>query len=225
MAVLNGAAHVADAVTSILGQGVPDLEVVVVDDGSTDNTVEVLSQFGDHLRVDSRPHRGHAAALNRGIEQARGDVFAFLDADDIWPAGSLGCRLARLDAPDQPEIVFGRTRQFVSPDTSQAVRRRLRFDPWPVSVAFLGAAVVRRSAMDAVGDLDESLTTGANIDWMGRARQLGCAQVPLDDVVLLRRLHDRNMGRQAATASRNGDLLRIVRNQRRRRAEAPAADA
>src|SRR5690606_28366702 len=110
--VYNGERYLAEAVHSILAQTVPTLEIIVVDDGSTDGTARVAQRFGDAVCYVYQPNRGPAAARNRGLERARGEIVAFLDADDLWREGKLACQCARLEADPTLDIVLGHT-QFV----------------------------------------------------------------------------------------------------------------
>ncbi len=80
----NSARYLPEALQSILGQSLRPKEVIVVDDGSTDNTAQVALGFGPPVRYDRQPHSGVTAARNRGLDLASGDVVAWLDADDIW---------------------------------------------------------------------------------------------------------------------------------------------
>lgn len=84
IATYNRADIVGEAIESILGQTYKNMEVLVVDDGSTDGTHEALRRFGNRIRVVRQENAGPGAARNRGIEVARGELIAFLDSDDIW---------------------------------------------------------------------------------------------------------------------------------------------
>jgi glycosyltransferase involved in cell wall biosynthesis len=212
--------YVAEALDSILQQSITPGEVIVVDDGSTDATPAVLERYADQVRVLRQESAGVAAALNHGIAAADGTLFAFLDADDLWLPDALACRLARLDAPDEPDAVFGRMQQFVSPDLDAAHASRFRFDPAPQHVALFGTMVVRRLAVDRVGPLDPSYVTGSNIDWISRARATGMRGVEVPDVVMRRRLHETNLGILQSNRKRS-DLVRIVRAHRQRQPSAP----
>ena len=79
----NAAPHLAEAIESALNQTYRPLEVIVIDDGSTDGSLEVLQSFGDAIRFESGPNRGPSAARNRGVELAQGELIQFLDADDV----------------------------------------------------------------------------------------------------------------------------------------------
>lgn len=95
----NSAAYVGDAIESVLGQSYGHREVVVVDDGSTDDSVEVLKSFGHRIRWETGPNRGACAARNRGLELAQGEIVQFLDADDLLDSRKLKRQV--------PELVRG----------------------------------------------------------------------------------------------------------------------
>jgi glycosyltransferase involved in cell wall biosynthesis len=220
LAVRDGERYLAEALESILGQGPPPGEIVVVDDGSTDSTPAVLESFGDAIRVISQAPAGQAAATNRGIHECTGELVAFLDADDVWTADSLKVRLQRLHASDRPDAVFGSMEQFVSPEIPNADRRFYRFDPEPRAVPLFAGLLVHRSAFDRVGNLEAGLQTGANVDWISRARVAGVQLVAIPDVVFRRRLHDMNLGITMRGGARQ-DLLAVVRAHRARQADPP----
>ncbi|MCB9232378.1 MAG: glycosyltransferase [Bacteroidia bacterium] len=89
----NRADLVQDAVESVLNQAGATVQVIVVDDGSTDHTREALSRWGDRITTLFQPNQGQAVARNRGLELARGEFVAFLDSDDIWLPGKLAAEL------------------------------------------------------------------------------------------------------------------------------------
>lgn len=208
--VRNGERYLSAAVTSILEQSTPPAEIVVVDDGSTDDTVGVLTGFGDAVRLVRQSARGAAAGRNRGIAASSGDVLAFLDADDLWTPHSLARRLARLVEADAPDGVFGRTTQFVSPDLPELEARHLRVGAETVSAPLLGALVIRREVAERVGPFDESLPSAEGVDWVTRARDAGVRLATIDDVVLRRRLHATNTGRTLPRETTLSALRRVV---------------
>jgi glycosyltransferase involved in cell wall biosynthesis len=92
----NRAHCVGEAIKSVLDQTYKNFEIIVVDDGSTDNTQEVLATFGDRIRVIRQENKGVSAARNAGIREARGEWLAFLDSDDLWLPDKLGIQIADL---------------------------------------------------------------------------------------------------------------------------------
>ena len=102
--VFNGAATIGKAVKSVLAQEFTDFEVIVVDDGSNDETPRILASFGPKIKVITQRNRGPSAARNVGIRAARGEFVALLDADDLWYPAMLATSLAALR--DEPEAVL-----------------------------------------------------------------------------------------------------------------------
>jgi len=109
----NCGAFVREAVESVLGQSHRDLEVVVVDDGSTDDTPVVLARIEDpRVTVIRSPHRGLSAARNEGLDRARGEYIAFLDADDRWLPSKLDRQVALMDAEPEVCLTFTNLTRF-----------------------------------------------------------------------------------------------------------------
>jgi glycosyltransferase involved in cell wall biosynthesis len=210
----NAARYVVDAVASVLAQTAPPGEVIVVDDGSTDDTAAVLAPFGDSVRLVRQPHTGYAAAMNRGVAAASGSLLAFQDADDLWLPEKLERQVAALAADAELDAVFGRLEAFVTPDLSPAQAERFRVPPVMPSYQ-LQSMLIRRTAFDRVGALDPAVGTSGAIDWISRARAARLTMVMLDDLVSRRRIHDDNMGIRDADRRRQ-DLLDTMRTHRRR---------
>jgi glycosyltransferase involved in cell wall biosynthesis len=193
--VHNGAAFLAEALDSILEQSYSTIEVIVVDDGSTDGTEAVLWDYAGAVRVIRQRQRGAAAARNRAIQAARGDFLAFLDADDRWEPMKTERQLGLLHREADLEAVFGRVQQFRS--AASAPTRESGSD-WPVPVDLeglvLGTLLIRKEAFLRVGLLDESFQVGEFIEWFSRAKLERLRWKSLEEVVLRRRIHGENQG-------------------------------
>ena len=213
---LNGERYLAETIGSVLAQSYRPLEIVVVDDGSTDRSVEIARSFGDPVRVLTQPRSGASAARNRGVESANGVLLAFLDADDLWTEGGLNRLVAALVRGPNLDMVLGHTEQFVSPDVPPAARVRIRFDHAPTPARLSGALLVRRSAFDRVGGFSPRWQTGEFIDWYLRAEELGLRSVVLPETVLRRRLHLSNHGVVRHEARRDYAFLIKAALDRRR---------
>ena len=143
--------------------------------------------------VISRPHSGVAAALNAGIAASRGELLAFIDADDLWPADKLAAQTALLALDPALAGVLGLVRSFFSPDIEASARAQLRL-PDDLQQAWLtGALLVRRAALQAVGLFDEAMQAGHAIDWFDRARHLGLTFAMPKQIVLLRRVRSNSL--------------------------------
>jgi len=193
----NAAWCVRRAVDSVLAQTSSDFELIVVDDGSTDDTAAVLNIYGDRLRIVRKPNGGLSSARNAGIDAARGRYVAFLDADDWWLPEKLERQVALMEA--DPALVFCSTAARIeSPEGEQLGEWACAHSPLPTleaifatnaHVAGSGSAVLaRRDAFARSGGFDETLRSLEDIDmWMRLAAIGGYACVPQALAVILKR--------------------------------------
>jgi glycosyltransferase involved in cell wall biosynthesis len=191
----DAARYLPAALDSAFAQGVPLREVIVVDDGSTDEIGSVVAAYGERVRYHRQPHAGIGPARNRALELSSGEMIAFLDADDVWPPGSLAARLAALEADESLEYVYGEVEQFVSPELPEEWARRHGAAVLSASPArLMGAMLVRRRAFSTVGCFSQALRIGETVDWVARGDNLGVRSQRLSQLVLRRRLHTTNTG-------------------------------
>ena len=157
--VYNGALTLQRALDSALAQDFDDFEVIVVNDGSTDATAEILAGYGDRIRVIDQQRGGCSAASNTGCRAAHGEFVAWIDADDIWTPNKLALTVPPLERDPGCVLAFsnavkflesGETlSDFVSPELAHApTLDEMLTDLWPIIST---TAVVRRSALEAVG--------------------------------------------------------------------------
>jgi glycosyltransferase involved in cell wall biosynthesis len=207
--VYNAAWCVGRAIDSVLAQGFRDFELIVVDDGSTDNTAAVLASYGPALRIVGKPNGGLSSARNAGMAAARGRYIAFLDADDWWLPGKLERQVALMEL--RPELAFcSTTARIEGPDGAALGEWRCSCAAQPALeaiflanafVAGSGSAVLaRHEALKQAGDFDESLRSLEDIDmWMRLAATGGYACVDEPLAVILKR---------PDSMSRNLDVMR-----------------
>lgn len=191
----NAQAYIAQAVTSVLAQDYANLELLVIDDGSTDGTAEHPALQDERIRVLCQANAGPAAARNLGLAQARGDLIAFIDADDLWLPGKLTAQVDYLQAHPDISIVFGGFQRWeptanghfmipvVAPPASDA-HTLARPSGWIYtdllldSVVHIITAMVRKPVFDTVGLFDNSLPTGEDYDfWLRASRQFKIDQL------------------------------------------------
>jgi glycosyltransferase involved in cell wall biosynthesis len=210
--------YIGAAIESVLEQGVAGTELVLVDDGSTDRTAAIGESYGPPVTVLRREPSGPAAARNAGLRHLLTDLVGFLDADDLWPQGSLAVRVEALVADPEADMCFGHMIQFISPDLPAEEQRRLHVDPRPQPAWASSAMLARRSVFERVGLLPEHRRVGDFLEWLVGARNAGLRSLMLEQVVMHRRLHLSNLTRREPEA--NAHYLAVVRAElARRRAE------
>jgi len=213
MPVYNREQYLAAALDSLVTQAYRPLEIVVVDDGSTDESAEIARRYAE-VRYEHQSHQGIAAARNRSLAAAGGTYLAFLDSDDLWEEGMLARQMAViLERPDL-DMLFGHVIEFISPELNQETARRLACHPEPMPSRGLGS-IIKAEAFRRVGSFRTQWQMGEFIDWQFRASELGLKSLLLPDVVARRRVHDSNQG--VTRRDSRADYLRILKSSLDRR--------
>ncbi len=164
---------VTEAIDSVLAQDFKDLELIVIDDGSTDDTQKILEDYGRDITVLHQANCGVSAARNRGIAAAAGRLIAFLDSDDLWLAGKLSRQVAFFEA--HPEALISQTEEIW-------VRNGVRVNPGKRHRKFPGmiferslalclvspsAVMIKKNLLETIGGFDESLPACEDYDlWL-----------------------------------------------------------
>ncbi len=219
------------AIDSVLQQSLPGVEILAIDDGSTDGTADVLRSYGSRVDVLSQAHAGPYEARNLGIEKSRGDLIAFLDSDDVWYPDRLERQVARMARP-RVGMVFGNAALV---DHRGGAARRLRLTAFDITPPRRGRAadfaygnfvpfssvLVRRECFEACGPFTTLTRTSADyLKWFQIALryELAFIREPLFEYML----HAGNM---------SGDLVRVLearirlfREELRQADDAPAAE-
>jgi glycosyltransferase involved in cell wall biosynthesis len=208
--------YIAEALGSILAQHIDSVQIIVIDDGSTDGSAAIIRGYGEQIEYHKQPNGGICAARNAGIALARGTYLAFLDADDIWPAASLKLRLEKLR--QGAECVYGGVEHFISPELDDQGRQRFGTLPPNRAGRLAGAMLIERQAFNRVGMFDPALKIGEMMDWVARAEQAVVTTALFDDIVLRRRIHGNNT--VLRLKSQQGEYLKALRGAIERRREA-----
>ena len=207
--VYNGEKYLVEAIESVLAQTYRHIELIVVDDGSTDRSAEVAGRYGDRLKYRYRMHGGAGAARNHGIDLAQGSMFAFLDADDIWVEDKISLQMAAFGKNPELDIVFGHVEQFLSTELPEELKKKIRC-PEEIMPSYLpGTMLVRRESFIRVGPFSTEWRVGEGIDWYSRAKEKGLRVVMLPEVLMRRRLHSDNMG--IRERGERGDYARVIK--------------
>jgi glycosyltransferase involved in cell wall biosynthesis len=187
--VYNGARFLDAALASVFAQTHRPIEVIVVDDGSTDETPAVLARWPE-VQVIRQANAGVATARNVGIAHARGALVALQDHDDLWPPDNLALKVQHLAEHPEHGVVVAWVQSFLEPGVQRPAwidERRLT-EPRPGGV---GNFVVRREVFMRVGPFKAHDPTDA--DWSMRAREAGVEVGVIDKTLLFRRVHDQNL--------------------------------
>ncbi len=230
MPAYNVAAYLGTAIDSVLGQTFGDLELIVVDDGSTDESPDIAqdrARRDPRVRLLHRENGGIAAARNEAMREATAPVFAILDSDDVWDRAYLASQLAILDERPEIDIVTGNAYFLGGPHDGQPAR------PWPDSrpqpdlasiisdeTAVFIMSVFRRRVYDTLGGFDEAFRTNEDYEFWLRAALAGFRFARNDRPLgQYRRRHD---SLSADDVRMVRGILRVYAKLRRLLAERPA---
>ena len=219
----NRSSMVVEAVESVLAQSYAELEVIVVDDGSTDDTRERLRSYGQRLiLVVNEKNRGVSAARNRGIRQSRGEFVALLDSDDLWRPGKIQRQLDFFSAHPramicQTEEIWVRRGRRVNPRQKHRKYSGYIFPHClPLCIVSPSAVMIRRELLSRVGLFDEQLPACEDYDlWLRIA-----AHEPIfllgEPLIVKRGGHDDQLSRTVPSMDkyRIESLLKLLRNER-----------
>jgi glycosyltransferase involved in cell wall biosynthesis len=196
----NAERYLGEALDSILAQTWRPIEVIVVDDGSADDTAQVAKRYGERITYICQANAGPAAARNRGLDAATGAYVAFLDADDVWHEEKLSRQMARFDARPELELCLAHIQNFWEPefkDEEDRLRDHRFSKPLPAYVT--QAMLARRTLFDVVGQFDTTLRIVDDTDWFLRAADRGTVTEVMPVVLISRRLHESNISRDHLT--------------------------
>lgn len=216
----NGDRFLRACLESVLDQTHRLIEIIVVDDGSTDATAEIARSFGEVVRYHRRENGGPAAACNTGLALSTGDFVAFLEQDDLWCRDKLQRQLEVLRADESLGFCVSHIQNFWSDEHSDEA---LRFRNHQVMRAVPGYVVqtllARRRTFDIVGAFNPMLPFASASDWFMRAEEANVRGELLAEVLTLRRLHGQNFSRQNRAASRD-QFLHVLKAMLDRRRQA-----
>lgn len=205
----NGQRFIGETVKSLLAQDYPNLEIIIVNDGSPAESLDALISLDGTATIINQTNAGVAAARNTGIKAAHGSIIGLIDQDDLWPAGRLRMTLDALGAYD---YVRGLTQAF----EEHSDGTRSSSDPTFLPVLF-GAALYKRHVFDVVGFVDEAMKEGDDFDWNVRLNESTLRGTIISDVTLLYRKHEENRSLNEAEYVKNGIMATLRRKLERSR--------
>ena len=216
MPVYNGEKYVNQSLESLFKDVYRPIEVIAVDDGSSDNTAHIIGQY-ENVRYVYQDNEGVASARNKGIAVSRGAIIAFLDCDDIWQPDRLTATVSYFQQHPEIGYVLGKQMMFVEPGCDVPPWVKPEWLKEPQDASNTGVLVARRVTFDRVGLFNMDIG-GEDTEWLVRASEMGVPMARLSEVVLHRRIHGENLSIQMLKM-RKTNLMKIARESILRRQE------
>jgi len=221
--VYNCERYLAEAIESVLAQTYQPIEVIVINDGSTDDSEAVAKRFDSSIRYYAHPNKGLGATRNRGVELAQGHFIAFLDADDLWVADKIERQMAYFDDDPDLDMAFGYVQQFYTPEREAELRKKITYAEEIMKGHTAGTLLIKRDSFFRAGLFETDWNVGEFIDWYLKATEKNLKSVMLSEILTKRRLHDTNMGTRER--KHRNDFVRILKaSLDRRRAAGQTQD-
>ena len=213
--VYNAEKFLAETIESVLAQTYSNIEFLVVNDGSTDRSGEIARSFGDKVRYIEKPNGGVSSARNLGISETKGELIAFLDADDLWAPTKIEKQVARFNELDRPGLVLSeayyidvngnRTGENQLPDQKQLIENILLLGP--ETGLFASTGVVHRAVFEKVGGFDKQLSTSADGDFLCRATISGFDIHTVTEPLAMYRQHGNQMHHNLAALEHDMNIV------------------
>ena len=216
---LDAARYLEDALDSIESQSYPHREIVLVDGGSSDGTLEIAGRYAD-LRIIYQTGTGLADAWNCGIEGSAGELVAFLDGDDLWEPAKLERQVGVLVAESAADCAITRMRFALEPGFTIPPGFRPELLDSDHVANMPSALLARRSLFERIGTFDTRWAIASDIDWFARVKDAGLRVELVDEVLVIKRVHDTNLSTLGG-AKLNAELVEVLREsvaRRRKRA-------
>lgn len=210
--VFNGEPHLAEAIQSVINQTWSAVELIVVDDGSTDRSCEIVRSFSPAdiaIKLLSQANAGVSATRNRGIAAARGDLVAFLDQDDHWADNTLQAHVTFHQQHPDTAYTLGQQVCFLDGIEQPPAWFQLQKLDVPHTGYLPGTLMVKRHLFEQIGVFDTQYPISSDADWFARARDARVLMHILPQTLLYRRIHAGNQSRHSQQIQ--GELTRLLR--------------
>jgi glycosyltransferase involved in cell wall biosynthesis len=212
--VRNGERFLRQALDSVLAQTYRPIEVIVIDDGSTDGTAEIVKQYGDKVRYVWQPPQGLPAGRNHGITSSNGEFVSFNAHDDLYTPEKLEIQVGYLLAHPETQCTVSRIKFFLEPGCGVPKGFRAELLEGDHVGRIPEALVARRSLFDTVGMFRTDLKIADDVDWFARCKDRQVQMAVLPQVLLHKRVHGTNLSSNAM--ANNRELLTLLRDSIRR---------
>ncbi len=216
MAVKNARRYLAQALDSVLHQSFGDFEIIVVDGNSSDNSISIAESY-PKVTCIAQSDEGFSSAWNLGITSSRGPLISFLDSDDIWLPSKLESQVAFFQKHPETDCVVGRVQFFleeegkIPPGFNLALLKTSHIAYMP------GTSMLRRSVFDRIGLFESKMGIMADLAWFMKLRDEAVITGLVDEIVLRKRVHTRNLSYAIRGAHYRAELLTMLGQRLRRK--------
>lgn len=183
---------ISESIESVLSQTYPPSEVIVVDDGSEDNTEEIVKRYSSDVKYIFLDKCGVGAARNAGIKNSSCEYIAHLDADDIWVNEKLEIQLEEFDKDLLLEITGGMMQPFYDPGMDPINKRNIYCSDSPIPGFSASVILIKRDSFLKTGPYRENVNISQDLDWFLRARENSLKEKMVEKLLAYRRLHNLN---------------------------------
>ncbi len=202
--VFNCEKYIESAIESVLNQTYKDIEIIIVDDGSTDDTPKLIKQYAGEVKYIRQANSGSAAARNLGIASARGYFISFLDSDDTWDKNKIFLQLECFDNNPEIEACLCNIKLINEKETGILDDQYVIVTPYTVC-----SILIKTDAVKKVGLFNTNLKYGEDTDWFMRMRNLAIPIKILKDKLVYARLHKNNLTNSFSVRSREEIFSKI----------------
>lgn len=213
--VYNCRKYIGAAIESVLAQTFQDFDIIVVDDGSLDETASIVKKYPRVLYI-YQTHQGVAAARNRAIKEAKSDWISFLDADDLMVPEKLEKQVAYMEKNPECKIVFCKYKNFTELKLDEMTSSQRRLIEKTLNPRRLAGALIHIDLFQKWGGFDTKLNVYENMEWLTGLRSGGVdLGHRIEEVLYLRRIHAENMSLDYSEISGN-ERFRLLADSIRR---------
>lgn len=185
--------YIQEAIESILSQDCKNLEIIVVNDGSTDNSHEILKSYGSKIKYINQKNLGQPKSLNKGLDIASGKYIGFCDADDKWLSNKFSVMQHYLERDSTLDLAMGYVKEYYSDELNENQKIKFKLKPNKILGNSRLGILYRRTCFEKFGYFDTHRPFTEHIAWYNNALKNGLKYIVIDDLIAMRRVHGKNL--------------------------------